>query len=87
MNNQKFELSDVEKVLMSNISSNLKYIARDFNGSLFVYGLKPTRDEDWRCWFMSESDRCYTDFSGYEHLFQFVTWENKEPVLIEDLLE
>lgn len=84
---KEFELSDVEKVLMSNIDNNLKYITRDFDGTLFVFGLKPERDEDLRCWFMSDDDMYCTDFSGYKHLFQFVTWENKEPVLIANLLE
>ena len=77
-------LTDDEKVILRNIDKEFKYIARDEDGDLNVYIEKPEKSiakiiaSYWRgtCKF----------FSYYNHLFQFIKWEDKEPYLIEDLL-
>lgn len=76
------KLSDEEKVILKNIDKNFEYMARDRNGDLWVYGVKPEkREKDGQWW---DLDNGLLPFNG---LFQFIKWEDKEPYLIEDLLK
>lgn len=71
-----------EKIILRNIESKHKYIARDHNGKLYVYSEKPEKREcDWMALSYMGS------LSAINHLFKMVKWEDEEPWLIEDLLK
>lgn len=79
---EKLKLTDVEKLILMNVDKRLKYIARDKNGSLYVYKNKPIKNHN-EYW---SDGSCGRDFC-FDHLFQFIKWTDDEPYLIEDLLK
>lgn len=85
---EKPVLTDDEKVILRNINKAFKYIARDRGDSLFVYTSKPIKKRnDWK--FNDIDENLKDEWSAitiYNHLFQFIKWEDEEPYLIEDLL-
>lgn len=76
------KLTEDEKAILRNMDGDFEYIARDENGELWVYGVKPEKREREGEWW--DPDNGLLPFSG---LFQFIKWEDEEPYLIEDLLE
>lgn len=77
---EKSQLSEDEKVILRNIPEKWKWIARDKDGYLCIYNEKPKKVYDTWC----GSD--YLFIEVFEHLFQFIKWEDEEPYLISDLL-
>ena len=76
---EKSKLTEDEKAILRNLPKDYKWIARDENGCLYVYASKP--------------EKVITMWKGsglpmtpFDHLFQFIQWEDDEPYLIEDLL-
>ena len=80
-------LTEHERIILTYISKQYNYIARDENGHLFVYKRKP---EKWsKAWNSQLRGLDYTDSCSlklFEQIFQFVKWEDKEPYLIQKLL-
>lgn len=75
-------LTEAEKVILENIDKRYKYIARDKDGSLYIFNEKPTKeDEFWD----AQLDCCRLE--GFEHLFKFVLWEDDAPYEIAELLK
>ena len=78
--NQKPKLTEDEKAILKVLlKEKYKWIARDKNGCLYVYASKP--------------EKVITIWEGsglpmmpFNHLFQFIKWEDEEPYSIEDLL-
>lgn len=70
-----------EKIILRNIDSNYKYIARAENGVLIICQEKPRKCENYR-W---ESYHCLSMYM-FSHLFKMVQWTDDEPWKIEDLL-
>lgn len=60
------------------------YIARDENGKLYWDTNKPSKRE--HTWYASSSCMLIT-FAPLPVKFDFVTWDDKEPWSVEDLLE
>lgn len=80
---KKIKLTEDEKVILRNIDKKYKYIARDESQKLYLYKTKPIKSETiWRV-----CDEDYYDFKLFEHLFQFINWEDEEPCLIKELLD
>lgn len=78
------KLSDEEKVILKNTDKRFKWIARDKDGNLFIYGNKPIkRESSW----ISEIVFNRLGMWIFNHLFQFIKWGDKYPYLIEDLLK
>ena len=74
-------LTENEKAILRNIDKCVKYIARNMDDSLFVYDDKPVKTRDhWDCEF-------HIYYFPFDHLFQFIKWEDEEPYLIENLLK
>lgn len=77
-------LSEAERVILENIDKNCKWIARDkgFN-ALYVYEDKPIKNanNNW------ENDKNNASLEIYNHIFQFITWQDDEPYNIEELLK
>lgn len=83
---EPIKLTDDEKAILRNIDKNYKWIARDNDGMLFVFTVKPFKmDYYWKCEDEDEDDAfCVYLFN---HLFQSIKWEDEEPYFIEDLLK
>ena len=77
---EKPQLNEDEKAILKVLlKEKYKWIARDKNGCLYVYASKP--------------EKVITIWEGsglpmmpFNHLFNFIKWEDEEPYLIEDLL-
>lgn len=70
---QKPILTEAERVILENLPKEYKWIARDKAGDLYVYADSPEK----------------SDFilSIFNHLFQFIKWEDEKPWNIEELLK
>lgn len=77
---EPIKLTSTEKVILENIDSNFKWIARDNDGRMFCFEEKPHRGasknwySDWYCWL------------PFDKLLKFIKWENEEPYKIEDII-
>lgn len=70
------------------LKEGYKFVARDKNGKLFVYGAKPYKDKTCKCWWGNDWCRdsdTPTLSLNYDVDFPMVKWEDSEPWLIEDL--
>ena len=82
-------LTEDEKVILRNLPKEYKWIARDNCGTLYVYKNKPKKDE--YTWVRTGGD-IWDDYSLnnlilFQHLFQFIKWEDSEAYNIQELLE
>ena len=71
-----------EKIILQNIDSKYKYIARDYSEKLYIYIEEPKKHDHF--WIAPETSKT---FHLFNHLFKMVKWEDEEPWLIEDLLK
>lgn len=76
-------LSEAERVILENIDKDYRWIARDKDNSLWLYGDRPIKKS--ACW-SNEYSEIGEEFAFYKHLFQFITWQDDEPYNIEELL-
>ena len=82
---EQIKLSDAERVILENIDKDYKWICRDKNMNIYVFDLKPSKDEEYDCW---DSDEGIGErLEVFNHIFQFIKWEDEEPYNIEELLE
>lgn len=78
-------LSEAERVILENVDNKYKWIARDdWDNQLFIYTAKPIKNEIKGNW-GAEGDNA--DLELFNHLFQFITWQDDEPYNIEELLK
>ena len=77
-------ITSIERVLLENVEKKYKYIARDHDLALFIFGESPTKEN--MMW-LRKPDSYVASFTVYGHLFPMVKWEDEEPWLIEDLLK
>lgn len=75
-------ITEDEKTILRNLPETCKWIARDRDGMLFVYSVKPSKAVN--VWV---STLGYTFLESFNHLFKMVKWEDDEPWKIEDLLK
>ncbi len=75
------EVGEAERVILENLTKEYKYIARDYYGALYIYENKPKKDDV--VWNGSSFD----SLNMFQHLFQFIKWEDSEPYNIKELLE
>ena len=78
-------LTELEYKILKFIADNTNniYIARDMKGSLFLYEQEPKKDIDANFWI----GRGVTPLTAFDKLFRFVTWEDKEPYSIKEILK
>ena len=74
------QLTEDEKAILKNVPKKYKWIARDKSDWIFLYREKPIKLK------ISWSGCMYTTLP-FQHLFQFIKWEDDEPYSIEELLE
>ena len=71
-----------EKTILESLAKEIEWIARNKSGDLYIYCAKPSKFES--VW--SNALWSYL-FDFFNHLFQFIKWEDAEPYSIEDLLK
>ena len=78
-------LNELEYNIIKFIKDNTKisYIARDKDGTLFLYDSEPHKSKanDW--WLGKGS----TPFTPFNKMFSFIKWEDEEPYSISDILK
>lgn len=83
---KKKEFTDNELYILKNIDKKYKWIARDkvdrYYSNLNIYMGKPNKSTV--SWLPSDN---YCEFSGYNHLFQAIKWEDEEPIFIDDYVD
>lgn len=78
-------LTEDEKVILRNIPKEYKWIARDDDGGLYVYDNKPQKYDDR--WTRFGSAFILNNLNLFQHMFQFIKWEDSEAYNIEELLK
>lgn len=78
-------LSEAERAILENINKDYKWIARDRDEKLYIYTVKPSRSTLFNNWNLIEGKA--GSMSIFNHLFQFITWQDDEPYNIEELLK
>lgn len=79
---EELTITEDEKAILRSLPGNYKWIARDNNGKLCIYWLKPKK------FLKTWSDECSFEYLNlFNHLFKMVSWEDDEPWNIEDLLK
>lgn len=82
---ESVKLTDVERTILKNVDEEYKYIARDKNRKIFVYRKKPYKKDRCDNW-VTDTSVYYRDFP-FTSMFDFISFEDDEPYLIDDLLE
>ncbi len=82
---EPIKLSDAERVILENIDKNYKWIAREYDGAIVIYFKKPVKDDNYGCW--DTDNEVWCCFEAFNHLFQFIKWEDTNPYKIEELLK
>ena len=77
---EKSKLTEDEKAILRNLPKRYEWIVRDENGLIYLFTNKPFKS--------------LTRWVGYdlivfpfEHIFEFIKWEDEEPYSIEELLK
>ena len=78
-------LTEDERVILRNLDKKWKWIARDLNcGNLYLYVEEPLKDDGfWK----NKLEQKWCLIHMFNHLFQFIKWEDDEPYNIEELLK
>lgn len=79
---EKSVISKRDKTFLECIGEGIKYITRDMDGFLSVYGIKPHKLID--CW-ESGGIELNKSLAFFKLNLPMVKWSDKEPWLIEDL--
>ena len=74
------KLTEDEKAILRNVPKHYEWIARDIDGHLYIYASKPKKG--LTIWVDTG-----LPMVSFDHLFQFIQWEDEEPYSIEKLLK
>ena len=75
-------ISKKDKVFLEYLKDGYKYITRDYTGGIFLHINKPKRIS--RYWFSAPAMEAVS-IKPFDVDFPMIKWEDKEPLLIEDL--
>lgn len=75
-------LSEAEYHILKNVTATWEWIARDYNGGLYLFETHPDKKS-----FVWDSDDSAINIKCHQHIFKFVKWEDDEPWEITKLLE
>ena len=67
------------------IDKEWEWIAKDFDGEIFIYDKKPNKDRD--SWNGKEVTGVYINNYINRSIFDQIHWEDEEPVYIDDYVE
>lgn len=80
-------LSDAERVILENINTDFKWIARDEEGELYGYIKVPIKTQEGTWEYELDNVSEVISLRAFEHLFKFIEWKDEEPYSIEKLLK
>lgn len=83
----KIELTEDEKVILSNLDERYKWTSRDKNGSAWIYEEKPSKKINEGFWNHSGRIDSLLNLDVFPNLFKWLSWEDDEPIYIPDLLK
>ena len=83
---EPIKLSDAERVILENINNDFEWICRDEDNTISVFTDEPSKMIDGSgFWCRVEGD--FNNLECFNHLFQFIKWEDTEAYNIEELLK
>ena len=77
-------LTNDEKIILRNIDKDFDYIVREKDDRLYLCCGKPIKENDEWC---ITHGCCALISFPFDHLFQFIKWEDNEPYSIEELIK
>lgn len=77
---EKIEMTKDEFIILKNVDKKYQWITRDKYNRLFLYKDKPYKGND--SWY----GKIRISLTLFNHLFQFIKWEDEEPTNIQELL-
>lgn len=80
---EPIHLTDDEIVILKVINKKYKWIVKDKCGSLYIYEEKPWKGSS--IWDNGYGN--YVECHIFDHLFQFIKWEDEKPYSIDELLK
>lgn len=80
---KEFVVSTDEKTILRILPKQFKWIVRSYENILFLYEDKPQKTRYY--WESSLGD--VENLMAFNHLFEYIKWEDELPTLIEDLLK
>ena len=80
---KEFVVSTDEKTILRILPKQFKWIARSYENTLLLYEEKPQKTRYY--WESSLGD--VENLMAFNHLFEYIKWEDELPTLIEDLLK
>lgn len=81
---EKHNFTEEEITILKSLDKGYKYIARDFDGSLYIYCDKPRKYED-RTWANSALSRSSRLPMG--SIFKSISYKDEKPVCIADVIK
>lgn len=85
------KLTNAEKTILESIDSDYKFICRDGrDNTLYAYKDKPEKDMEKGRWYISYMSSSVFDMyslSAFNHMFDFITWEDSTAWTVEELLK
>ena len=79
---KKKQFTDDELAIMRSLPKECVWIARDDNKAIYTFNNKPEKeDELW------DNNGVIKELDLFQHLFNSITWEDEEPVFIDDYVE
>lgn len=78
----------VTKYFLESLNNKYKWIAKDENGQVWAYDMKPKKDKKVKQWFNGAKGTTYRFEDIFKkELFDFLSWEDEKPTNIKELLE
>lgn len=78
-------LTEAERVILQNVDKAFKYIVRDKDGDIFLFDDEPYKINSYGNWICDDGFSYLLE--PFNHLFQFIKWEDTEPYKIAELLK
>ena len=85
-NDQSIKINRVVKNILENLNKKYRWIAKDRNGNVCIFVKKPEKDSVYHAW--DDGEESYKNLSEFfkSELFDFLSWNDKEPTNIKNLL-
>lgn len=81
----KYTITSREQKFLDTLVPNCKYIARDGNDRLYIYGKKPIREDKSESWVPDNSNYYCVTRDIFGNMFDFIKFEDEKPWSIEGL--
>ena len=81
----KYTITSREQKFLDTLVPDCKYIARDGNNRLYIYGKKPIREDKSESWVPDNYNYYCATRDIFGNMFDFIKWGDVEPWRIEVL--